>query len=78
VTQTITTNNSSSSITILGDSNTFNSSMTGTSAGGGHVLIAQVSGTSNTHNVTQSGTIDTTVSIITNGSSNNVTVTTGN
>jgi hypothetical protein len=40
--------------------------------------VASVTGTSNTHTVTQSGTVNTTVNITTNGNSNNVTVTTGN
>jgi hypothetical protein len=78
VTQSILTNNSTSSITILGDSNTFTSSMSGASAGLGHSLMAAVTGTSNTHSVTQSGSVNTTVNIATTGNSNAVTVTTGN
>ena len=77
VTQSIQTSNSTANITIIGDSNIFNNTMSGASAGGGHHLIASVTGTSNTHNVTQHGVVDTNVSIITNGSSNNVTVVTG-
>jgi hypothetical protein len=72
------TNNSSSNIVILGDFNTFTSSMSGASAGGGHTLVAAVTGSSNTHNITQGGTVDTIVNITTTGNSNNVTVTTGN
>ena len=52
--------------------------MTGASAGLGHSLLAAVTGTSNTHSVTQSGTVNTTVAITTTGNSNAVTVTTGN
>jgi hypothetical protein len=51
--------------------------MSGPSAGGGHHLVATVTGTSNTHTVTQHGVVDTTVFINTNGSSNSVTVNTG-
>lgn len=77
VTQTITTDNSTSNITILGDSNTFTSSMTGASAGGGHHLVAAVTGTSNTHTVTQYGSVDTTVNLTTTGNSNTVVISTG-
>jgi hypothetical protein len=52
--------------------------MSGASAGLGHSLMAAVTGTSNTHSVTQSGSVNTTVNIVTTGNSNAVTVTTGN
>jgi hypothetical protein len=52
--------------------------MSGTGATIGHHLVATVLGTSNTHTVTQSGSVSTTVNIATNGSSNTVTVSTGN
>jgi hypothetical protein len=52
--------------------------MSGASAGGGHLLALSITGTSNVHTITQSGSVDTTVNINTNGSSNAVTVSTGN
>jgi hypothetical protein len=52
--------------------------MSGSSAGGGHLLALTIAGTSNIHTITQSGSVDTIVHINTNGSSNAVTVTTGN
>jgi hypothetical protein len=52
--------------------------MSGASGGTGHHLIAAVSGTSNTHSITQSGSVNTNVSIVTTGNSNTVSVTTGN
>lgn len=76
VTQSIETSNSSSSITILGSNNNFSSTMSGTAVGG-HKLTADISGASNSHTIAQAGSVDTTVNIRTNGSSNTVTVTTG-
>jgi hypothetical protein len=75
--QDIQTSLSVANISIIGDSNIFNNTMSGPSSGGGHVLTAVVTGSSNTHNITQQGTVDTTVVLNTTGSSNNVTVITG-
>jgi hypothetical protein len=66
------------SITALGDGNTLSIGQTGVAGANGHNGKINVTGSSNTIAVTQSGTIDTTVDVKSMGSSNNITVNTGN
>lgn len=77
VTTNITQSNSTSNIAITGDANSVNSTMNATS-GSGSTLGINIMGSSNTILTTQGGSIDSTVKLQVTGTSNNVTVHTGN
>ena len=82
-TATISTNvdrlvGSKASITALGDSNTLSINQAGTAGANGHDGAIDVIGSSNTIAVIQTGTIDTTVNVKSVGTSNNITVHSGN
>jgi len=69
---------SKASITAVGDSNTLSINQAGTAGANGHDGAIDVTGSSNTIAVIQTGTIDTTVNVKSMGSSNNITVHSGN
>ena len=82
-TATISTNvdklvGSKASIVAVGDGNTLSINQAGTAGAGGHDGAIDVTGSSNTIAVTQTGTIDTKVNVKSMGSSNTITVHSGN
>jgi len=78
LTQTITSNKATNNITTVGASNGIVLTQSGTAGTNGHAFTLNLTGSSNTLNVIQSGTIDTTVNLLSNGSGNAWNITTGN
>ena len=77
ITTNIRQSNSTSNISVTGDANNVNSTMNAT-GGTGSTLGINILGSSNTVLTSQGGTIDSTVKLQVTGTSNNVTVHTGN
>jgi hypothetical protein len=69
---------SKASIVAVGDGNTLSINQAGTAGASGHDGAIDVTGSSNTIAVTQTGTIDTKVNVKSMGSSNTITVHSGN
>jgi hypothetical protein len=69
---------SKASITAVGDSNTLSINQAGTAGSSGHDGSMDITGSSNTVSIIQTGTVDTTVYVKSVGSSNNITVHSGN
>ena len=78
LTQTITSNKATNNITTVGASNGIVLTQSGTAGTNGHAFTLDLTGSSNTFNVTQGGTIDTTVNLKSVGSGNAWNITTGN
>lgn len=77
-TGTLSSNKGHIDITTVGASNSITLSQTGVAGTNGHAFTLDLTGSSNTFNVTQSGTIDTTVNLLSAGSGNTWNITTGN
>ena len=77
-TGTLSSNKGHVDITTVGASNAITLSQTGVAGTNGHSFTLDLTGSSNTFNVTQSGTIDTTVNLLSAGSGNTWNITTGN
>lgn len=78
LTQTITSNKATNNITTVGASNGITLTQSGVAGTNGHAFTIDLTGSSNTFNVIQSGTIDTTVNVLSSGSGNTWNITTGN
>lgn len=78
LTQTTSSNKARNNITTVGASNGITLSQTGTAGVNGHAFTLNLTGSSNTFGITQSGTIDTTVNVLSSGSGNIWNITTGN
>ena len=78
LTQSITSNKATNNITTLGASNGITLTQSGVAGTNGHAFTLNLTGSSNTFDVTQSGTIDTTVDVLSAGSGNTWNIITGN
>lgn len=78
ITLNLTSSKATNSITMVGASNTLGLTQSGLAGTNGHAFTLNLTGSSNAFTVNQSGTIDTTVNILSTGSGNTWNITTGN
>jgi hypothetical protein len=74
----LTSNKATNNITMVGASNSTSLTQSGVAGVNGHAFTYNVTGSSNSMTAVQSGTIDTTVNVLSVGSGNTWNITTGN
>ena len=74
----LTSNKADNSITMVGASNSVSLTQSGVAGTNGHAFTYNVTGSNNSMTAVQSGTIDTTVNVLSVGSGNTWNITTGN
>ena len=78
LTSTQTSNKGRVDLTTVGASNTIVLNQSGTAGTIGHAFLYNLTGSNNSMTATQSGTIDTTINVLSTGSGNTWNITTGN
>ena len=78
LTSTQTSNKGRVDLTTVGASNTIVLNQSGTAGTNGHAFLYNLTGSNNSMTATQSGTIDTTINVLSTGSGNTWNITTGN